>query len=182
MHALLMCGGRGKRLGRGEKPLLEVCGMKLIEHALMEFKNFEVIAVTSPNTPQTEKFLLENGVEVYRSLGKGFIEDYREACLQLSIKEPVFIASADIVYLKRGIPERAVKRYMKSNKMALKVMMSGKPVGLNIIDARFIDKTQEEEIYNIEKNSIVNVNTLKDVERAEELWIMMKKEKGLQKG
>jgi len=182
MLALLMCGGRGERLGRGEKPLFEVCGMKLISHALKEFKNFEVVAVTSPNTPQTEKFLLESGVEVYRASGKGFIEDYREACLKLSIKEPVFIACTDIVYLKKGIPEKAFEKYMESNKMALKVVMNGKPVGLNIIDARFIDKMQEEEIYNIEKNSIVNVNTLKDVKRAEELWNMMKKEKGLQKG
>ena len=51
-----MCGGKGKRLGTGEKPLFKVCGKRLIEYALDELKNYEIIAVTSPYTPETEKF------------------------------------------------------------------------------------------------------------------------------
>ncbi|WP_290597631.1 MULTISPECIES: TIGR00454 family protein [unclassified Archaeoglobus] len=181
MHALLMCGGRGERLGRGEKPLFEVCGMKLIEHSIVEFENFDVLAVTSPNTPETERFLMDEGIDFYRASGKGFIEDYREVCVEMSIAEPVFIACADIVYIRNGIAERALESYMTSTKRALRVVIGGKSVGLNIIDAFFIDEAQEEEIYNVEENSLINVNTLKDAERAEKLWTMTRKGKGLQK-
>jgi len=181
MHALLMCGGRGERLGRGEKPLFEVCGMKLIEHSILEFENFDVLAVTSSNTPETERFLIDEGIDFYRASGKGFVEDYREVCVEMSIVEPVFVACADVVYIRRGIAEGALERYMTSTKRALRVDMGGEPVGLNIIDAFFIDEPQEEEIYNVEENSLINVNTLKDAERAEKLWITMRKGKNLRK-
>ena len=70
---------------------------------------------------------------------------------------------------------------MTSTKRALKVVVGGNAVGLNIIDAFFINEEQEEEIYNVEKNSIINVNTLKDAERAEELWTMTRRGKDLRK-
>ena len=175
MNALLMCGGRGLRLGRGEKPLFKVCGVRLIEHSLAEFENFDALAVTSPHTPETEKFLRELGVEYYRASGRGFIEDYIEVCIELSICEPVFVACTDIVYLDHGIPDRMVEYYLKSTKRALKAVMNGEAVGLNIIDALFIYHEQEEEIYNLRRNCIVNVNTLRDAARAEELWMFMRK-------
>ncbi|WP_456468023.1 TIGR00454 family protein [Archaeoglobus sp.] len=181
MHALLMCGGRGERLGRGEKPLFEVCRRKLIEHSLLEFENFDVLAVTSPNTPETERFLINRGIDFYRASGKGFIEDYREVCVEMSIVEPVFVVCTDIVYIKGGVAERAVEKYMMSTKRALKVVVDGNAVGLNIIDAFFINEEQEEEIYNVEENSLINVNTLKDAERAEELWTMTRRGKDLRK-
>ena len=177
MLTLLMCGGKGTRLGRGEKPLFEVCGMKLIDHSLTQYRDFDVIAVTSPNTPNTERYLVEKGVEVYRAAGRSYIEDYREACLELSIDEPIIVSSADIVYL-RNIAHEIVERYMRTTKPALTVVMDGRPVGVNIIDALFIDEEQEEEIYTIERDSLVNVNTIEDAERAERLWTTMRKEKG----
>ncbi|WP_202319281.1 TIGR00454 family protein [Archaeoglobus neptunius] len=182
MNALLMCGGKGTRLGSGEKPLFEVCGKKLVDHAIYEFDNFEIVAVTSPNTPQTEKYLDDFGIDYYRASGKGFIEDYREACTELSICEPVVVACTDLIYLKRGIPEKIVEAYLKSPKRALAVYVDSSPAGINIIDAFFIDEEQEEEIYILGRNSIVNINTVEDVKRAEELWTTMKGGRGSQKG
>ncbi len=172
MLSLLMCGGRGTRLGMGEKPLFEVCGMKLVDHALMAFKNHFVIAVTSPFTPRTEKYLLEKGVKVFRASGNGFIEDYRECITSLSLKGPVIIASADIVYLRHGIIDEIVEFYKKCGKMALKVVKGDKPAGINVILADF-EGEQEEESYIVEE--ILNINTLEDAERAERLWISMRK-------
>ncbi len=178
MLALLMCGGRGRRLGVGEKPLFKVCGKRLIDHALSEIP-YEVVAVTSPYTPETEKYLKELKVEVYRASGKSFVNDYMEVCRELQIVEPVLIVSSDIVYLKEGLVEDVVNFYLKSEKMALKVMKNNIPVGINIVDAFFIDYIQEEEIYIIEENDIINVNTLEDATRAERLWMCMrKKERG----
>ncbi|MEM1957594.1 MAG: TIGR00454 family protein [Archaeoglobaceae archaeon] len=172
MLSLLMCGGKGRRLGKGEKPLFEVCGMRLIDHALRAFKNQSIVAVTSPFTPKTERYLLENGIEVFRASGKGFIEDYRECINSLSLKGPVIIASTDIVYLRDGIVEEIIEFYKKCGKMALKVVKDNEPAGINIILADF-DEEQEEESYIVE--DIVNINTIEDAERAEKLWISMRK-------
>uniref|UniRef100_A0A7C2SPZ1 TIGR00454 family protein n=1 Tax=Archaeoglobus fulgidus TaxID=2234 RepID=A0A7C2SPZ1_ARCFL len=179
MLTLLMCGGRGTRLGRGEKPMLEVCGMRLVDHSLLQYRDFEVIAVTSPYTPETEKYLAGRGVEIYRSAGKGYIEDYGEACRELSIDEPVIVASADIVYI-RDLAFDIVRAYMRSIKPALTVIMNGEPVGVNVIDP-ILKGWQEEEIYIIEKDSLVNVNTFEDVKRAEMLWNTMRGERDLRK-
>lgn len=167
-----MCGGKGTRLGRGEKPLFEVCGMKLIDHALGAFRNQSVIAVTSPFTPETEKYLLKKGISVFRASGRGFIEDYRECINSLSLKGAVIVASTDIVYLRDGIIEEIVEFYTKCGKMALKVVKDNEPAGINVILADF-DGEQEEETYIVE--DIVNINTVEDAERAERLWISMRK-------
>ncbi len=178
MLALLMCGGQGKRLGVGEKPLFKVCGKRLVDHALTEIHT-EVVAVTSPYTPKTERYLRELGVEIYRASGKSFVEDYMEACIEMQIVEPVLIVSSDIVYLKRGLIDDVIDFYLKSEKMALKVVKGDLPVGINVIDAFFIDYSQEEEIYIIGENDIINVNTMEDAKRAERLWTCMrKKERG----
>jgi len=180
MLTLLLCGGRGTRLGIGEKPLFEVCGKKLVDHSLLQYENFPVVAVTSPHTPMTEKYLREHGVEVFRAKGVGFIEDYSEAIIELSIQEPVIVASADIVYLK-DVATEIVEAYLKTTKRALTVLMEGNPVGVNIIDALFLNEWQEEEIYSIEKDCVVNVNTVEDAARAERLWATMRREKEWQK-
>lgn len=172
MLSMLMCGGKGTRLGKGEKPLFEVCGMKLIDHALKAFRNHSIVAVTSPHTPKTEEYLLKKGIKVFRASGKGFIEDYRECIVSLSLKGPVIIASVDIVYLRDGIIEEIVEFYRRCGKMALKVVKDNKPAGINVILAD-IDGEQEEESYIVE--DIVNINTVEDAERAENLWISMRK-------
>lgn len=174
-----MCGGKGTRLGKGEKPLFEVCGMKLIDHALKAFRNQAILAVTSHYTPRTEEYLIKRGVEVFRARGIGFIEDYRECATSLSLKGPVIVASTDIVYLREGIIEEVVEFYRRCGKMALRVVKNGEPVGINIVVADF-EGEQEEERYIVEE--IVNINTVEDAERAEKLWTSMRKGGSLQKG
>ncbi len=162
-----MCGGKGKRLGVDEKPMFEVCSAKLIEHSLNALSNFEVIAITSPHTPKTERFLRDRGIDVFRASGKGFIEDYREAVLELSIVVPILVVSCDLVYIRENLIEDVVDFYFKSDKRALKVVNSRGAVGINVLDAFFIYEEQEEEIYRIGDNDVVNVNTLRDARRAE---------------
>ena len=176
MIALLMCGGRGTRLGVGEKPLFRVCGKRLVDHSLAELEDCEVIAVTSPYTPETERYLRQLGVEVCRARGRGFIDDYREVCLEYKLSEPLLITSADIVYIRQGLIEDVISYYARSSCMSLKVAKNDKAVGINIIDAFFIDYVQEEEIYIVGGNDVINVNTLQDAKRAEELWMSTRTE------
>jgi len=172
MISLLMCGGRGTRLGRGEKPLFEVCGMRLIDHSINALKRCRLIGVTSPFTPRTEEYLIERGYEVYRAKGIGFIEDYRECIISLSLKGPLLIVSADLVYLRDGIIDEILEFYSRCGGKSLKVVKDGKPVGINIVVAE-IEGEQDEESYIV--NEVINVNTPEDAERAEKLWISMKK-------
>lgn len=174
-----MCGGRGTRLKRGEKPLFEVCGMKLIDHSLKALKKCEIIAVTSPFVPKTEEHLRNIGVPIFRAKGMGFVEDYRECSLYLSLKGPVLVTSADIVYLRDGIIDEVIEFYKKCGKMALKVIKNSEAVGINVVIADF-EGEQEEEEYIVE--DIININTLEDVKRAELLWNSMKKDITLQEG
>ncbi|MEM0350363.1 MAG: TIGR00454 family protein [Archaeoglobaceae archaeon] len=172
MISLLMCGGKGKRLNVGEKPLFEVCGMKLVDHSLKALKKYKIIAITSPFTPRTEKYLRDKGYEVYRAKGAGFVEDYRECINSLSLKGPLLIVSSDIVYLRDGIIDEVVDFYRNCGKIALKVIKDGQPVGINIVIAE-IDGEQEEESYIVE--DVININTLDDAKRAEQLWTSMRK-------
>ena len=167
MLALLMCGGKGERFKIGEKPLFKVCGITLVEHSLRELMNYEVIAVTSPYTPKTEEFLRTLGIDVYRARGRGYIEDYKEVVLELSIVEPILIISSDLVYLRRNLIDEVVQFYFRCDSKALSVVNSKGPVGINIIDAFFIYEEQDEEVYRIEDHDVINVNTLTDAKRAE---------------
>ncbi len=177
MLVLLMCGGRGRRLGVGEKPLFRVCGSPLVDHSLRQFSDFEVIAVTSPYTPRTEDYLKSRGIEVFRAAGRGFVEDFRETCISYAICEPVIVAAADIVYF-RDVADEIVRSYMASSAKALRVEVCGSPLGVNVIDAFFLDFEQEEDIFTLGKNDVLNVNTIEDARRAERLWTSTKRDVG----
>ena len=172
MLALLMCGGRGERLKAGEKPLFEVCGTRLVDHALRALSSYEVIAVTSPYTPNTEEYLRKLGIRVFRARGLGFIEDFSEAIETLSLTGPVLIVCSDLVYLREGIIDEVVSHYARCGKKALKAVKNGEAVGINIVFAGE-EGEQEEESYIVE--DVVNINTLEDAKKAENLWTTMKK-------
>jgi len=172
MIALLMCGGRGRRLNMGEKPLAKVLSKRLVDHMLDNLAEFEVVAVTSPYTPRTEEYLKKQGVECFRAKGLGFVQDYMETVKQLKLFEPILIVSSDIVILKNNLIEEIVSFYFKSETKALQTV-STKPIGINIIDGYFIDDEQSEVLYKIDDWDAININTKEDIKRAEELWSLM---------
>ncbi|MGF3523237.1 MAG: NTP transferase domain-containing protein, partial [Candidatus Bathyarchaeia archaeon] len=72
LPVLVMAGGKGKRMGLPlEKPLLPFLGKPLVdwvvEAAKAATKVSEVYVVTSPNTPETEKWCLTKGWKVLRT-------------------------------------------------------------------------------------------------------------------
>jgi len=169
MKALIMCGGRGTRLGMGEKPLVSLAGRKLIEYVLDELWICDdVFAATTKNTPETEKFLKEEGVEFVRTSGVGYIEDMVEALRKLSIAEPMLIISADLFIAKDSLISDIVDYYNCSTARALQTAYpDGSAVGINILDGMFLDDEQEEIIYRVNKEDVVNINTPEDLKKAE---------------
>ncbi len=168
MKALLMCGGRGSRLGMGEKPLAEIRGKPLVDYALDTLSPCEeVICVSSPFTPQTSAYLSSQGLEVFVAPGNGFIEDMQLAIKVLSIPEPVVVMSSDVILLRNL--EDVISFYFSCESEAITVYDTpgGKPVGLNILDGFFIDREQSQSIFYISENEYVNVNTPEDLRMAE---------------
>lgn len=169
LKALLMCGGRGSRLGMGEKPLVEVKGRPLIDYAIdaLSVCN-DVICVTSPFTPETASYLASQGLEVFMAAGGGFIEDIQQAIRELSVTEPVVVMSSDVLLL-RNVIEDVISFYFSCETEAVAVYdkPGEKPVGLNILDGFFIDREQSQSIFYIPENEYVNVNTPDDLKKAE---------------
>ncbi len=165
MIALVMCGGRGKRLGMGEKCLVRVGDKRLIDYVLDELWFLEVYGVTTEFTPMTEEYLKSQGIRCIRTSGRGFVEDMREAVVKEGLFEPILVTAGDLVILKRGLMMEVVEFYNSSNLPALRVESRGKPVGINVIDGYFYDTYQEEAVMEVE-DEVININTPKDLIRA----------------
>ena len=85
MEALVMAGGKGTRMGfcGVEKPMIEVGGVYTVErviNALKESKNIDKILVSvSPNTPDTERYVNELGIETIRTSGEDYVQDLHDS-------------------------------------------------------------------------------------------------------
>jgi adenosylcobinamide-phosphate guanylyltransferase len=98
--ALIMAGGKGKRMGFPvEKPLLPLLGKPLVDwvaQAVASAQNVsEFYVVTSANTPETEKHCQGKGWKVLRTDAKGYHNDLKQAVLMAGLMGPVLTIPAD---------------------------------------------------------------------------------------
>ncbi|MEW5839404.1 MAG: NTP transferase domain-containing protein [Thermoproteota archaeon] len=114
--AVIMCGGRGSRMGKGEgrieKPMIEIAGRRFVERvylALAKSGRFSrIAAAVSPNTPRTREFLLSTGrVEVIDTPGVGYPQDLSLVLSRLA-PEKVLVVPADLPLLTPQAVEKAV--------------------------------------------------------------------------
>jgi len=182
-----------------EKPLLPVCGeamLKRVIRALRSSKYVNAIFVAvSKWTPNTKREAKELGVVIETS-GLGYVNDLREALkiiwMEYGFKDVVVVGS-DLPSLEGGVVDDIVRRYVESGKEALTVVVDRDayeelgfkaeylirygdmlvvPVGLNVLRADLIDRRDflEEEIYLYPKTEhLINVNTIDEAKRAEEI-------------
>ena len=105
MEALVMAGGKGTRMGMCgvEKPMIEIGGVYTVErviNALQRSKNIDRVLVSvSPNTPDTEKYVREMGVETIRTSGENYVGDLHEAFKNLC-GEYILTCPSDMPLLK----------------------------------------------------------------------------------
>lgn len=164
--AIVMCGGRGERLGFVEKPMIEIKGRRLIEFILEEIESvgLDIVCVTSPYTKNTEIFLRERGHEIFRGSGKGYMNDLKETIESYMITEPVFTANSDLYIIRNGIFSEFFRFYMTSDYPAASMIYeNGKPVGINAFDPLLGE--QREEKFIINERDIINIDTPQDLER-----------------
>ncbi|MCS4538619.1 MAG: NTP transferase domain-containing protein [Thaumarchaeota archaeon] len=194
--ALLMAGGKGSRLGKGEKPLLEVSGKPMIQHvinALRACKNIRrVIVAVSSNTPKTALIAKKFGAEVVETEGLGYVEDLRYAIKKLGLRETIII-SADMPCIRPTTLDLILARFESCSKAALSVMVPVSeyrkigvepeiifniegldvvPAGVNVLDGSAINGSEPEQedfiVYDAE--TLINVNSPKDLAVAERIF------------
>ena len=113
MIGLIMAGGRGTRMDSNEEKLLLKYKKPVILHvvdALQDADCFsKIIALTSPNSPNTEKILKETGIDIVSSRGESFVSDLNEILQQLD--EMVFVTSGDLPLLDSQIVKTIIDHH-----------------------------------------------------------------------
>lgn len=191
MHALIMAGGAGSRLARGEKPLILVCGRPMISYITDAFRSAkcEPVVVVSPKTPMTANWCRAQDITVVRTGGDGYIEDMVSAVRILELETPLIISVSDIPCLTQTIITTIQWSYHGCAKDALSTWVPAHqvkscrggmpyhekiggveacPVGLNILRGDGIGAEQEEFALLLDEPRLaLNINTREDLARAE---------------
>lgn len=191
MRALIMAGGSGTRLGRGEKPLTNICGMPMLSYITGSFSSagYEPVVAVSRKTPMTANWCRAHGICVVRTTGDGYIEDMINAIHILEEDEPVFISVSDVPCITGLIISEIRRSYDNCGKDALSVWVPKRltkscrsmpyveqvggidacPAGVNILRGACVDKIQEEFALLLDEPRLaLNVNTPEDLARTEE--------------
>ncbi len=168
-RAVLMCGGKGSRMnlpfrGAREKPLVRVCGLRLVDHTLraLEEVGLEVTALASPNTLETERYLSSLGVDVVTASGSGYVGDLIWYLRTHRIAFPVLVLSADLIFQK-NVLWQVLEAYGRCETPALSCVKEGKHVGINVVDGYISTITDFQEETVVEVDGVFNVNTREDV-------------------
>ena len=113
MIGLIMAGGKGTRMESDEEKLLLIYKKKpVILHVVDALQNsncFEkIIALTSPNSPKTEKILNEYGINTISSSGYNLVSDMNEMLIKLD--DFVFVTSGDLPLLDSEAVKKIIER------------------------------------------------------------------------
>ncbi|MCX8207242.1 MAG: NTP transferase domain-containing protein [Methanothrix sp.] len=125
-----MAGGRGTRLGMGEKPMVRLTGKPLIDYVVSALRPSveRIIVATTSATPETRGWSLEMGLEVVDTSGSGYIPDMVEAVERSGISGPVIVIMADLPLITEGIIREVIGVYESRPEPALSVHT---PLGLH---------------------------------------------------
>lgn len=194
--ALIMAGGKGKRLGlEVEKPLLSFLDKPLIEwviHAVESSRQLsQFYVVTSPDTLYTERLCSKKDLNTIKTDGKGYHHDLKQAILKGKLYHPVLTLSSDLPALTGNFLDEIIERYKKSTEPALTILVPPKRFeklglktpsvrkykgdtyvisGINIIDGkRFFEKQPEKVLIWEGIEAVLNINTLDDLNTAEKI-------------
>ena len=177
MIGILMAGGKGTRMNlEGEKLLLKY-KKPIILHVLDSLKTSNcfsrIIAVTSDNSPNTQKLLKEQNIEIFETPGKNFVEDLN-LVLQ-TIDDDVLVTSGDLPLLDKQIIQKIVKKY-DSKKTWTSILISKQFVNSFGIKSDF-DITIEDKIFYFTGISLINSKNISYLEKIEENYIIYNNKK-----
>lgn len=197
VFALIMAGGKGKRLGLPvEKPLLQFLGKPLIEWVVEAVKASQNISdfyiVTSQHTPETEKKCKQENWRIIRTDGRNYHDDLKQAVLDRQLCFPVLTIPADLPALTGEFLDKTISAFIQQGKDALAVFVPiekreklGLSVssydkhegidyalsGVNVLDGSKIHQEHIETgaLITEDIEASLNINTQKDLEIAERI-------------
>ena len=196
--ALIMAGGKGKRIGLPlEKPLLPFLGKPLVDWVAWAVasarKVSEFYVVTSVNTPETEKHCQSMGWRVLRTDAKSYHDDLKQAARQANLMGPLLTVPADSPAVTGRFLDKIISQFEACGKdfYAVFVPISAREAlglsvdstdeyrgewyavsGVNIVNGARIQsegKIETNALITQEVEVLLNVNTLKDLEIAEKI-------------
>ena len=195
MRALIMAGGTGSRLARGEKPLVLINGQPMIQFVINAFMKAgcEPVVIASPNTPMTANWCRAHGHAVLRTPGSSYIEDLTSAAQNLEESRPFLTTVSDIPCITPGIISRVLHHYQQCGKDALSTWIPASmvrscresmpyretidgieacPAGVNVLRGDLMGENQEEFFLLLDDPRLAfNVNTFHDLTRAEKFLV-----------
>jgi adenosylcobinamide-phosphate guanylyltransferase len=195
MDALVMAGGKGSRMGGGEKPMVPLDGKPMLSYVLAALSGSSsigrIFVTVSSNAPLTGEYVKgcpDKKVSLVMTPGSGYIEDTCYAVSALGLYEPFLIVSADLPLLTSDIIEQIVLAYEGCGKEALSARVTAEqasghsdlilmdtalptiPAGINVVHGAHMDRAQDEHVFIVNDPQLaVNVNYRKDLTYCEQL-------------
>lgn len=189
----MMAGGKGSRLGMGEKPMVRLYKKPLIDYVVSALRpsTERIIVATTRATPETRRWSLGKNLEVVDTSGSGYIPDMVEAVERAGISGPVMVIMADLPLITEEIVREVIDAYKSRPEPALSVhtLLSlhrslGRrpdvifnymgelivPAGVNILTGSRISDEQED--FHLIMNRIelaININTPDDLRICERI-------------
>jgi adenosylcobinamide-phosphate guanylyltransferase len=109
MDAVVMCGGRGTRLGtETEKPLFPIDGVPMVDRVLDALSNSGIgrcYAAPSSDTPETQKYL---DCPCIDTPGEGYVADLDVICSDDRISTPMLTIVADLPLIDGTVIDRVL--------------------------------------------------------------------------
>ena len=140
-----MCGGRGTRLDRGEKPLFEVGGDPMVDRVLAALEGSRidrVHAVTSPHVPETAAHL-DGRVPRIETAGEGYVADLADALE--SVDGPVLTAASDLPLLSASVVDRTLSAHADGSLTVCVPTALKRALGVSADSTREVDRRETSE-------------------------------------
>jgi adenosylcobinamide-phosphate guanylyltransferase len=196
--ALIMAGGKGKRMGLPvEKPLLPFLSKPLLDWVVEAVASAEKVSefyvVTSENTPETEKRCRSKGWKVLRTDAKGYHDDLKQAVRYADLAGTVLTVPADLPAVTGQFLDKVISAFEVCGRDFFAVFVPIKArealglsvsstdeykgvwhavAGVNIVNGAKIHaegKIETSAIITEEIEVLLNINTLKDLDVAEKI-------------
>jgi adenosylcobinamide-phosphate guanylyltransferase len=171
MIGLIMAGGKGTRMKIHHEKLLLNYKKPIIMHVIEALKHSncfsKIIAATSSNSPETEKFLLQSEIETISTSGKDFVTDLNYVLKQL--QDSVFVISGDIPLIDEKIINEIVCNYNSENIWTSIVTTN------TFLDSIGIksENSPKHEKYVFSGISLINANKINDLKSIQENFIVI---------
>ena len=173
MIGLVMAGGKGTRMNLDDEKLLLKYKKPIILHVVDSLKDSncfsKILALTSSNSPKTQKLLQENNIEIFNTNGIGYVEDL--SLVLQSTNDSILVTSGDLPLLDNEIIKNIVK-YYDPEKIWTSILVTNK----------FLTKLGLESDYSINYNneicnytgiSLINSNKINSSKNLDQNYIVI---------